>query len=58
MINKLLKVETLKLSQVVIYYSPDNVVILPHVNLNRNIDGMCGHMGSSAYVQEVPLIYG
>ncbi|XP_014217292.1 uncharacterized protein LOC106645848 [Copidosoma floridanum] len=56
-INQLLVVETDKLSKVKIFYTPYNVVVLPYIILDRNIDGICGHMGSTSYVQQVPLIY-
>jgi hypothetical protein len=56
MINQLLMVEANGFSKVKIYYSPYNVIILPQINIISYVDGVCGHMGSSAYVQEVPLI--
>lgn len=55
MVNQILEVD-LK-PQVKVYYTPYNVVVMPRVILDRNVDGVCGHMGSAVYTQDVPLIY-
>ena len=57
MVNQLLVVETEKYTKVKVYYTPSNVVVLPHIASLRTIDGVCGHMGSTAYVQKYPLVY-
>ncbi|XP_058809189.1 uncharacterized protein LOC131674495 [Phymastichus coffea] len=56
-INKLIVVETKKTSKVKVYYTPYNVIVIPHITLDRSIDGICGHMGMTVYTQQVPLVY-
>lgn len=55
MVNQLLMVD-LK-SKVRVYYTPYNIIVIPQIMLDRNVDGVCGHMGSSSYSQDVQLIY-
>ncbi|XP_001606130.2 vitellogenin-3-like isoform X1 [Nasonia vitripennis] len=58
MVNQLLSIEADRHFIGKLYYTPYNVIILPHIVWDRSIDGMCGHMGSTTYVQNAPLIYG
>ncbi|KAL7299982.1 hypothetical protein TKK_0007297 [Trichogramma kaykai] len=57
MFNQLLVIETEKYSQVKVYYTPNNVIVLPHLTSVKTIDGICGHMGSRTFTQDIPLIY-
>nr|QGV11543.1 Vg6 [Tetrastichus brontispae] len=57
-VNKIIVIETEKYSKVKVYYTPHNVIVLPHIIFDRNVDGVCGHMGTTTYTQQAPLVLG